>query len=295
LLISTSDAATKHKHKHHKADKAPASAKAATTTKAGTTTTTAKVSSTASTAIIIPSAAHGVLFGTSFGGNMAGTIKMFPNARVGRYFWPGAPSAKLPALPSTWQIWLSFNVSPATVASGRYNAQFATILQAWNKSGRTVYWNWEHEYDRSSTSAAALFRAGWAQLLSVERRYPSTRVKSMNILTGIVLAPNKPHGDPSLWYVNTDILGFDCYVPASVPRAMAYAKAKHKPWTIPEFGANDGDAGNVTYIKSTIASWAAFPPLGAAWYNNTAGAGFSQPLTRLPQTVAFLKALAAAG
>jgi hypothetical protein len=219
---------------------------------------------------------------------------MFPNSRIGRLFWSGAPQSALPALPSTWQIWLSFNVSPATVAAGKFNAQFATVLQAWNRSGRTVYWNWEHEYDRGSTATAAQFRAGWAQLLSVEKKYPSTRVKSMSILTGIVLAPNKPHGDPSLWYVPADVLGFDCYVPASVPRAMAYARAKGKPWSIPEFGAHAGDAGNVKYIQSTIASWAAYPPIGAAWYNNTAAAGFSQPLTRLPQTVAYLRALAAA-
>ena len=75
---------------------------------------------------------------------------------------------------------------------------------------------------------------------------------------------------------------------------MAYAKAKHKPWAIPEFGADNGDAGNVAYIRSTIAQWVAYPPVGASWYNNTAAASFSQPLTRLPQTTAFLKALAAA-
>jgi hypothetical protein len=35
--------------------------------------------------------------------------------------------------------------------------------------------------------------------------------------------------------------------------------------------------------------------VGASWYNNTAGASFSQPLTRLPQTTAFLRALALPG
>ena len=291
VLITTSNAATphKHKHKHHQNQQAAATTKVAKP--AAKAATSAK---SASSAIVIPAAAHHVLFGTSFGGNSAATVKLFPNARIGRLFW-SAPKATLPALPSTWEIWLSFNTSPSVVASGKFNAQFATLLQAWNKSGRTVYWDWQHEADRSSTSTAAQFRAGWAQLLSVEKKYPSTRVKSMNILTGIELAPNKPHGDPSLWYVNADVLGFDCYVPASVPRAMAYAKAKGKPWAIPEFGADNGDAGNVAYIKSTIASWAAYPPIGAAWYNNTAAASFSQPLTHLPQTVAFLKALAAAG
>ena len=75
---------------------------------------------------------------------------MFPNARVGRVFW-STPKTTLPALPSSYQIWVSFDgVSLATVASGKFNAQFATLLQAWNKSGRTVYWDWQHEADNPS-------------------------------------------------------------------------------------------------------------------------------------------------
>ena len=288
VLVTASNAAVphKHKHKHHHHNAAATAAPAA---KAAKTTTAAKA---ATPAITIPAAARGVWFGTSMGGNTSATMKLFPNPRVVRIF-DSAPKATLPSFPSGTAIWYSFKTSPATVASGSFNAQFATILQAWNKSGRTIYWTWYHEADRSSMSSTQ-FRAGWAQLLSVEKKYPSTRVKSMSILTGIVLAPNQPHGNPANWYVNADVLGFDCYVPASVPRAMAYAKAKHKPWALPEYGADNGDAGNVAYIKSTIAQWAAYPPVGASWYNNTAAASFSQPLTHLPQTVAFLKALAAA-
>jgi hypothetical protein len=242
-------------------------------------------------AVAIPAAARGVAFGTSLGGDMASTIKLFPNARIGRVF-ESAPKAKLPALPSSYQIWLSFKTSPSLVASGGFNTQFAALLKAWNASGRTVYWTWQHEADRHAGFSSAQFRAGWAQLLSVEKKYPSSKVHSMSILTGIVLAPNHPHGSPENWYVNADVLGFDCYVPASVPRAMAYAKAKHKPWSIPEFGAHSGDTGNIAYINSTIASWAAYPPIGASWYNNTAAAGFSQPLRGLPKTTAYLRALA---
>ena len=73
---------------------------------------------------------------------------------------------------------------------------------------------------------------------------------------------------------------------------MAYAKAKHKPWAIPEFGADNGDAGNVAYVTSTIQSWASYPPIGAAWFNNTAAASFSQPLSQLPRTLAYLRVLA---
>ena len=265
-----------------------AAAPAKATKSTATATVTAKVIPNTS----IPAAAHGVAFGTSLGTNTAATLKLFPNAKIGRVFW-SSPNAQLPALPSTYQIWVSFNTSMATVASGKFNAQFATLLQAWNKSGRTVYWSWQHEADRHSSSSAAQFVAGWKQLLSVEAKNPSTRVKSMNILTGILLAPNKPHGDPARWYVNADVLGFDCYVPASIPRAMAYAKSKGKKWALPEFGADNGDAGNIAYIQSTIQQWASYPPIGAAWYNNTAAASFSQPLAKLPQTTAYLRALAA--
>jgi len=293
VLISASDAAgpARHHHKHHGHTHS-----AATPSATGATTTTHKATarSRPKNGFLIPAAARNVMFGTSLGRNAAQTFRLFPNARIGRVYWQ-APKAKLPALPSSYAIWLSFKTSPSLVASGRFNRQFGTLLQAWNGSGRTVYWTWQHEADRHAGFHAAQFRAGWAQLLSVERAHPSSRVKSMSILTGFLLAPNHPHGNPASWYVNADVLGFDCYVPASVPRAMAYARSKHKPWALPEFGADNSDAGNVQYIRSTILSWAAYPPMGASWYNNTAAAGFSVPLARLPKTTAFLRALAAAG
>jgi hypothetical protein len=114
----------------------------------------------------------------------------------------------------------------------------------------------------------------------------------MSIYEGYLLNPSKPHGDPSLWYVNADVLGFDCYMPNNVVRAMLYAQSKGKPWAIPEFGAHAGDTADTAYVNSTIASWAAYPPIGASWFNNTAGANFSQPLTQIPQTLAYLRTLA---
>ena len=282
VLVVAANAAVPKKHHHKKQTTATATAGTAATKTAATATRTA----TTTTRYTIPSAAHGVRFGTSLGTNTATTLRLFPRPDVVRIFW-SSPKAQLPSMPSTAALWVSFKSLPSA-------SSFAGILQAWNRSGRTVYWTYHHEPDRPGQISATKFRAGWASLLAVEKKYPSTHVKSMSILTGILLAPNHPHGNPESWYVNADILGFDCYVPASVPRAMAYAKAKHKPWAIPEFGADNGDAGNIKYIQSTIASWAAYPPLGASWYNNTAGASFSQPLTRLPQTTALLKTLAAA-
>jgi hypothetical protein len=284
VLVSTSNAATINKahHRHHKATHAASSpAKATAQAKAATSSS------------LIPAAARNVAFGTSLGGNSSQTVKLFPNARIGRVF-ENAPEAALPSLPSTYQIWLSFNVNPGTVASGAYNAQFGALLQAWNKSGRTVYWDWQHEADNPADHLnPTQIRAGWAQLLSVEKKYPSPKVKSMSIYEGYLLSPNQPHGNPANWYVNADVLGFDCYIPDNVVRAMAYAKSKGKPWAIPEFGNHGGDASDLAYIQSTIASWASYPPIGAAWYNNTAGANFSQPLAQIPHTLAYLKLLAA--
>lgn len=283
LIVTASNAAVPKKHHHHK-HAATATSAAKTTPKATSTKTTAKAATTS--AITIPAGARGVKWGTSLGTNSSTTLKLFSNPDIVRVFWSSAKTT-LPSMPGNAALMVSFKSLPSA-------SSFATILQAWNKSGRTVYWTYYHEADRSNLSSAK-FRAGWASLLAVEKKYPSTRVKSLSILTGILLAPNHPHGNPESWYVNADILGFDCYVPASIPRAMAYAKAKHKSWALPEFGADNGDAGNVAYIKSTIAQWVSYPPVAASWYNNTAAASFSQPLTRLPQTVAFLKALATVG
>jgi hypothetical protein len=240
----------------------------------------------------VPAAAVGVAFGTSMGTNPSSTVQMFPNARIGRVFENNL-NVKLPALPASYQIWLSFNTSPALVASGGFNAQFGAILQSWNATGRTVYWDWQHEADNPADHLSpTIIRAGWAQLLSVEKQYPSSTVKSMSIYEGFMLYPSKPHGDPSLWYVNADVLGFDCYMPNNVVRAMQYAQSKGKPWAIPEFGSHGGDAADTAYVTSTIQSWASYPPIGASWFNNTAAASFSQPLVQIPGTLAYLRNLA---
>ena len=166
-------------------------------------------------------------------------------------------------------------------------------MQGWNKSGRIVYWDWQHEADNPRDHLnPATIRAGWAQLLSVEKKYPSATVKSMSIYEGYLLNPSKPHGDPSLWYVNADVLGFDCYVPGNEVRAMDYARSKGKPWAIPEFGNHGGDAADIAYVNNAMAQWAAYPPIGASWFNNTAAASFSQPLTQVPGTLAYLRTLA---
>jgi hypothetical protein len=221
--------------------------------------------------------------------------RMFPNAQVGRYFAQSLqPYSQSPIrfFPSSMEIWISWNTSPATVASGAYDATFASILQSWNASGRTIKWSWTHEADnpRSHYNATQI-RAGWAHLLAVEKKYPNARVKSMSIYEAYMLDPKMPHGNPANWYVPADILGFDTYVTSNEARAISYAKSKGKPWSIPETGNNLSDAGNVAFMKGMVAGWKAYPPVGVAWFSSTNG-GFSKPLTKLPLTLAYLKSIA---
>src|SRR6185312_15060264 len=120
------------------------------------------------------------------------------------------------------------------VASGAFNSQFATVLRAWNASGKTVYWSWRHEADRGVGITSAQYRAGYAQLLKVAGQNASSRVKSMTILTAFMLAKNHPHGSPENWYIpGVSVLGYDSYYAQYLTKAMAYAKSKGKPWAIP--------------------------------------------------------------
>jgi hypothetical protein len=243
-------------------------------------------------------AASSVKVGLSVVGSSQSSIntatRMFPNAKVGRYFAQNLQpynQSSLRFFPAAMEIWISWNTSPSLVASGAYDSTFATILQSWNASGRTIMWSWTHEADNpSSHYNPSQIRAGWSHLLAVEKKYPNARVKSMSIYEAYMLDPKKPHGDPSIWYVPADILGFDTYLTVNEPRAIAYAKSKGKPWSIPETG-NRGDAASLAFMKTMVAGWASYPPIGISWFSSTNG-GFSQPLTALPRTLAYLKSIA---
>ncbi len=226
--------------------------------------------------------------------SISAATRMFPNAQVGRYFGSNLQpfnSSSLRFFPANMEIWISWNTSPALVASGGYDSTFATILQSWNASGRTIMWSWTHEADNPADHYnATQIRAGWAHLLAVEKKYPNARVKSMSIYEAYMLDPNKPHGDPSIWYVPADILGFDTYVTVNEARAIAYAKSKGKPWSMPETG-NKGDAAALAFMRGMVTGWSSYPPVGVCWFSSTNG-GFSQPLTALPKTLAYLKSIA---
>jgi hypothetical protein len=222
-------------------------------------------------------------------------FRMFPNAKVGRYFAQNLQvytSSSLRYFPAGAEIWISWNTPAAQVASGAYDATFAKVLQSWNASGRTIKWSWTHEADNPRQhQSAAKIKAGWAHLLAVEKKYPNARVKSMSIYEAYLLDPRHPHGSPDSWYVPADILGFDTYVPANEARVIAYAKSKGKPWSIPETGKRGTDAADTAFMKAMVAGWKAYPPVGVAWFSSSNGA-FSKPLSTLPQTLTYLRNIA---
>ena len=241
---------------------------------------------------------HRVLWGESFGGSSVTNIKTatsaWSNATVGRYYFSGDPktysTSSLTSIPSNETIFVSFKTSVASVASGSYNATFATILKSWNNSGRTIYWTWQHEPDDPTKNIApAQFVAGFNQLLSVERANPSPNVKSMSILMAYALAKGQPHGNPDSWYVNTDVLGFDCYQLKTELLAEAYATSKGKALAFPEVG--DGiKAGQTDFQANAFAHSfnSALTPnvFAAVWYN----AGVNK-LAPWPNTLNYLKTL----
>jgi hypothetical protein len=238
-----------------------------------------------------------VVYGTSFGGTtsqaVATTVQLFPQAQAGRFYYPGAPDSfggPLAEIPAGWEIWVSFKTPVAEVDSGAFDATFATVLQSWNNSGRTIKWTWQHEADDPKKGIdPAAYVAGWTHLLGVEAANPSARVKSMAILTANVLSDGQPHGNPNSWYVPADYLGFDCYQLANEQPAITYAAGKGKPVVFPEVGASvagSSDPDSVAFLHSFVA---AFTPnvYGMAWYN-----ALGNQLASRPETLAYLQQLA---
>jgi hypothetical protein len=177
-----------------------------------------------------------VLWGDSYGGSSVANIQsataQWNNTTVGRYYFSGDPvvysNSNLTAIPARETIFVSFKTAVSTVKSGAYDATFRTILQSWNNSGREIYWTWQHEADDPTKNIApADFVQGYNHLLAVARANPSPKVHSMSIFMAIMLTSSHPHGNPESWYVDTDVLGFDCYFlttetlaspPMSLPR-----------------------------------------------------------------------------
>jgi hypothetical protein len=232
------------------------------------------------------------MIGSSVGGTMTATQSRFPNMKVVRFFYPGAPSAwggSIATIPSGQVIFVSFNYSVTSTASGGSDAAFTQVLRSWAASGRQIYWNWQHEADDPAKHISqASYRTGWAHLLADAAAVKAPNLHSMSILMGIALTG--VHGSVEGWYVpGVAVLGFDCYYLKTELLAEQYAALKGKPLAFPEFGAAIGgspDPVSALFAHQFIASLNT-NTIGAVWFNNN-----GNNLASHPKTLAVLRAAA---
>ncbi len=224
------------------------------------------------------------LIGTSFGGSLSTAEAQFPNMRVARFYYPGAPSVwggGMASIPAGQVIFVSFNYDVAATEAGTYDAAFTQVLRSWAASGRTIYWTWQHEADNPSNNISqAAYRAGWDRLLADAATVNAPNLHSMSILMAIALTG--VHGPIEGWYVpGVDVLGFDSYYLSTELLAEQYAAAKGKPLAFPEFGSSIGgssDATSAAFAQQFIAALDA-NTIGACWYDNLGNNFSTHPLT----------------
>jgi hypothetical protein len=270
-----------------------------------TVTVTNPVTGAAATIAVTPTTPPPTttLIGTSPGGGVAqltAQLHALPRCQVVRVYSGDAPTTVAAdpvfaaAAAAGCEVWYSFATMPASGTS------FAAALKDWMGAGVHIRWTYCHEADKPKVTPA-VFQSNWATLLGWAEAVPgyvTSRVADQTILMGYVLEPSQPHGPPDAYYVPaTSRLGFDCYQPQAFGNAVAYARAKGKPWVVPEFGAGgpqdpkgSGDANALAFTKNAFAAMAAYPPEGACWYASTQG-GMSDTLTNLPKTAAYLASL----
>ncbi len=229
----------------------------ATVTATETTTVTASPSPTATVAK--------VLTGTSGPG-----LAVWPNAPAVRTYWGGLPSTALPSAPAGAVLFVSFKTAPADIGP---------FIDAWQASGRTVYWTWHHEPDNGDMTGAA-FVSETNALLAQAATHPHSNVHSMTILTANSLVV----GNADQYYVpGVDVIGFDDYNLNNEPKCEAYATAHGKRLIFGEVGnvlngATDTDAQALAFAQSF---WGALDSnvLAALWWSGSTNTLVGKPLT----------------
>jgi hypothetical protein len=232
------------------------------------------------------------LIGSTFGTTMSGTESQFPNMNVTHFYYGGPPSVwggAIASIPAGQAIIVSFNYDVATTAVGGSDAAFTQVLQSWAATGRTIYWNWQHEADNPLKAISpAAYQAGWSHLLADAAAVNAPNLHSMSIIMAIALTG--VHGPVDSWYIpGVDVVGFDSYYLNTELLAEQYAAAKGKPLAFPEFGAAIGgspDAASAAFAQAFIAALDS-NTIAAVWFNNN-----GNDLSSHPATLAVLRAAA---
>lgn len=153
-----------------------------------------------------------------------------------------------------------------------------------------------HEYDNDAGASATLYRNAWATFLS--KVIPAVdAVRSHHLRTVPITTPNPYRsGTMDQWYIAAaDEIGTDAYSTDAIKRAEAYAAAKGKPWSLPEYGYSVSTSGTdlqvLDRMKSDHTLYTAFsnPPRMVLWYNGGAING----LATRPKSAAYWKNLTA--
>ena len=258
-----------------------------------TSTPSATPSTTPTTTPSSPPPGNGsTLIGSTFGTSMSGTEAQFPNMGVTHFYYGGPPSVwggAMASIPSGQAIMVSFNYDVSATAAGGSDAAFTQVLRSWAVSGRTIYWNWQHEADNPAKGISpAAYQAGWAHLLADAAAVNAPNLHSMSIIMAIALTG--VHGPVDSWYIpGVDVIGFDSYYLSTELLAEQYAAAKGKPLAFPEFGAAIGgspDAASAAFAQAFIAALDS-NTIAAVWFNNN-----GNELATHPATLAVLKAAA---
>jgi hypothetical protein len=211
---------------------------------------------------------------------------------VAHFYYPGAPQTwggAMATIPANQVIIVSFNYDVATTAAGGSDAAFTQVLRSWAASGRTIYWNWQHEADNPAKNISpAAYRAGWDRLLADAAAVNAPNLHSMSILMAIALTG--VHGPADSWYIpGVDVVGFDSYYLNTELLSEQYAAAKGKPLAFPEFGAAIGgssDAVSAAFARDFIAALDS-NTIAAVWFNNN-----GNNITTHPATLDVLRAAA---
>jgi hypothetical protein len=250
--------------------------------------------------VAVQSASSSTLIGTSPGPSLIAAFGALPKCQVVRVFGGGLPGTVASnaefqlAVNRGCEVWYSFSTMPS-------QQQFQAALADWMKAPVPIWWTFSHEADQPKETPS-VYQADYTQLMAWVRSmagYAGSNVHAQTILEAYHLEQN-PAPDEGYYVPAVERLGFDSYTDIGMSKAQAYAKAKGKPWVIPEMGAGGaggqggaGDDAALAWVKARVASWSSYPPEGACWYNSTQGTNArSAPLTSLPKTAAYLNSIA---